>query len=71
MKLEIIKSEEKTAIPPDLVAFVLCEDLSFISSMIFFEKNFLLNLKIKNEDKISVIKPRVILYLKLTLLLYA
>ena len=44
-------------IPPDLVATLECEDLKFILSIKFFDKNLLFEIKIKNEDKINAIKP--------------
>ena len=38
MNIDIRNTDRNIAIPPDLVAIVLCEDLILISSIIFFLK---------------------------------
>ena len=48
------------AIPPDLVAVTLCDDLSFISSNNFLLKKNLFEIKINIIDRVSDMRPKVI-----------
>ena len=45
-----MQNVKKRAIPPDLVAFSLCEDLSFIGSYILFDLNVLYKYPFKKKD---------------------